>query len=167
MLQPVVRRTWAPRGRTPIQWQWNRHDRLSVISAITLAPQRKRIGLYWQIHRKNIKAVNMIGFFYLVHYHLRRDLIIIMDRWSVHRAALVRNYLEHHKRNIQVEWLPGYAPDLNPVEQVWNQAKYSYLANVAPKNIDELDELVHFSIGDQCKQSHLLRSFFQTAKLEL
>lgn len=90
-----------------------------------------------------------------------------MDRWSVHRAALVRNYLDRHKRNIQVEWLPGYAPDLNPVEQVWNQAKYSYLANVAPKNIEELDELVHFSIGDQCKQSHLLRSFFQTAKLEL
>ena len=41
MLQPVVRRTWAPQGQTPIQYSWDRHDRLAAIAAITLAPLRR------------------------------------------------------------------------------------------------------------------------------
>lgn len=167
MLQPVVRRTWAPRGQTPIQWQWDRHDRLSVISAITLAPQRCRIGLYWDIHQENICAVDVVSFLRLIRRHLQRNIVLIMDRWSVHKSAAVRKFLERHHQSIRVEWLPGYAPDLNPVEQVWNHTKYSDLANVAPQDVQELDRLVHFSIGHKRGQSHLLRSFFQTAKLEL
>ena len=50
MLQPVVRRTWAPKGETPIQYSWDRHDRLSVIAGITVSPVRCRLGLYFQIH---------------------------------------------------------------------------------------------------------------------
>lgn len=46
MLQPVVRRTWAPRGQTPIQHSRDGRDRLSVISAISMAPRRRRLGLY-------------------------------------------------------------------------------------------------------------------------
>ncbi|MCA9167684.1 MAG: transposase [Planctomycetales bacterium] len=44
-LQPVNRRTWAPRGVTPIQRAWGTYDRLSIIGAVTLSPQRQRIGL--------------------------------------------------------------------------------------------------------------------------
>jgi hypothetical protein len=54
MLQPVVRRTWAPQGQTPIQYSWDWHDRLSVITAITLAPIYCRLGVYFQIHDHNI-----------------------------------------------------------------------------------------------------------------
>lgn len=50
MLQPVVRRPWASRGRTPIQYSWDHHDRLSAISALTLPPKRKRLGLYFQLY---------------------------------------------------------------------------------------------------------------------
>lgn len=51
MLQPLVRRTWAPRGQTPIQYNSDRHDRLSVISALTVAPVRQRLGVYFLIDR--------------------------------------------------------------------------------------------------------------------
>ena len=54
MLQPVVRRTWAPRGQTPIQYSWDRRDRLSVISAITVLPQFRRLGLYFNVFDHNI-----------------------------------------------------------------------------------------------------------------
>ncbi len=40
MLQPVCRRPWAPRGQTPILRQWDRRDRLSALSALTVAPRR-------------------------------------------------------------------------------------------------------------------------------
>ena len=167
MLQPVVRRTWAQRGQTPIQWQWNRHDRLSVISAITLAPRRRRVGLYWQIQRENIRADNVVAFLRGVRRHLRRKIVLILDRWSVHRARTVRQYLERHTNKIRLEWLPAYAPDLNPTEQVWNHSKYSDLANFSPSSCDELEVHVEFSMRSQRVQSSLLRAFFKTAGLRL
>jgi hypothetical protein len=53
MLTPLARRTFAPRGETPIQKCWNRHDRLSAISAITVSPERHRLGLYFQLIEPN------------------------------------------------------------------------------------------------------------------
>lgn len=167
MLQPLVRRTWAPRGRTPILKQWTRHDRLSVMSALSLAPRRHRIGLYWSVHRKNICAETVVVFLRQLRRNLRRKLLLIMDRWSVHRASVLWEYLEAHSEEIRVEWLPAYAPDLNPVEQVWNHSKYSDLVNEAPDDLEELDQLVNSSIGQTRTQAHLLRSFFHTAGLAL
>ena len=62
MLQPLVRRTWAPQGDTPILRQWQRHDRLSAIGAITLAPRRRPIGLYWTLLDHNICAEDVVNF---------------------------------------------------------------------------------------------------------
>jgi len=56
MLQPLVRRTWAPRGQTPVMYGWDRHDRLSAMASLTVAPQRRRIGLYFQMHERNVTA---------------------------------------------------------------------------------------------------------------
>jgi transposase len=94
-------------------------------------------------------------------------MVLIMDRWSVHRAKIVQGYLKARPKNVRVEWLPAYAPDLNPVEQVWNHSKYTDLANLAPEDIEELDQLIGASIRNTRSQAHLLRSFFQTAGLAL
>lgn len=90
-----------------------------------------------------------------------------MDRWSVHKAKTLCRYLGAHAEKVRVEWLPAYAPDLNPVEQVWNHSKYADLANLAPEDIEELERLVSASISSTRSQTPLLRSFFQTAGLAL
>jgi len=166
MLQPVVRRTWAPRGQTPQLRQWDRHDRLSVVSAISVSPQRHRLGLCWEAHRDNLRTEQLLGFLRTLRRRQSNGLILILDRWSVHLAA-VRRLLARPSRRLQVEWLPSHAPDLNPVEQVWNHAKYSDLPNRTPEDIDELESLVHDSIAQTRSESQLLRSFFRTAKLKL
>ena len=167
MLQPVVRRTWAPRGQTPIQWQWERHDRLSVISAISLAPRRRRLGLYWETQQQNICGEDVVGFLRGLRRHLRRRLVLILDRWSVHKGSTVGEYLQRWAAEIRVEWLPAYAPELNPAEQAWNHSKYSDLANFSPADCDELELHVEFSMRKQRVQPGLLRSFFRTARLKL
>ena len=166
MLQPVVRRTWAPRGHTPRLRQWDRHDRLSVVSAISVSPQHHRLGLCWEAHRDNLRTEQMVAFLRALRRRHAPGLILILDRWSVHRAA-ARRLLERSGRRLQVEWLPSHAPELNPVEQVWNHAKYADLPNRAPEDIDELELLVHGSIAQTRSQAQLLRSFFRTAKLKL
>ena len=167
MLQPVVRRTWAPRGQTPVQHSWDRHDRLSVITALALAPRRRRLGLYWHGQRQNIHGEHVVAFLKRLRRAIRRRWVLIWDRWSVNRSKLVRKYLEEQADRIHVEWLPAYAPELNPSEQVWNHAKYSDLPNFIPHDCDHLCQEVDASLAHQRRQPHLLGSFFKTAELKL
>lgn len=167
MLQPLVRRTWAPRGQTPVLRQGERHDRLSVISALTVAPRRCRLGLYWALHARNICAEDVVAFLRHLRRHLRRSITLILDRGSVHRAAVVQRYLRRHRAHIRVEWLPAYAPELNPTEQVWNHTKYTDLANDVPDDVHELAAHVGGSLARLRRQPRLVRSFFKTAKLPL
>lgn len=164
MLQPLVRRTWAPRGKTPVMYCWDRHDRLSVIGALTLAARRRRIGLYFAVHRKNVQTDELEAFLRQIQRTLRRSLIVVMDRWAVHRGAAKRLFGD---KRFWIEWLPPYAPDLNPVEQVWGNTKYGHLANYIPDDL--LDLQLEFDIAmDRLKGApELLRSFFHAAELEL
>ena len=166
MLQPVVRRTWAPKGQTPIQYSWDRHDRLSAIAALTVAPRRGRLGLYSRFHDHNIRFNDVIAFLYLVHRHLRRKFILVLDRFSAHRKA-VRLLQEAGVEWLEVEWLPSYAPDLNPVEMVWNHTKYADLANFIPEDIHHLEQAVTKSIVETRRVSKLLQAFFTHAGLKL
>jgi transposase len=167
MLQPVIRRTWAPRGQTPILRPWGRHDRLSVISVLTVAPRRRRLGLYWYIQRDNIRGTDVVSVLRQLCRLVRRPLVLIWDRWSVHRAAVVQRFLVRHARTLTVEWLPAYAPELNPVEQVWNHTKYARLPNMAPDDLDTLDRLVNHALAQTSGQPALLRAFFAKARLKL
>jgi len=166
MLQPLVRRTWAPEGQTPIHYSWDRRDRLSVISAITVSPQRRRLGLYFDIFDHNIVTDDFELFVESLLGRLQRRLILVMDRWSVHRSAAKR-LVRRFPCRVQIEWLPAYAPELNPDEQVWTRAKYVDLANYIPADIDELGRAVRRSIRRTGSQQSLLRSFFKHAKLKL
>jgi transposase len=166
MLQPVVRRTWAPRGQTPIQYSWDRRDRLSVISAITVSSQLRRLGLYFDIYDHNIVTEDFETFVETILRRLRRPIILVMDRWQVHRAGAHR-FLHRFPKHVQIEWLPAYAPDLNPVEQVWNRTKYTDLANYIPDDILSLGQEVAHSIRHTRSQQTLLHSFFRHCELGL
>jgi hypothetical protein len=106
MLQPLVRRTWAPRGETPVHRSWDRHDGLSV-------------------------------------------------------KVLQR------RADLPIEWLPPYAPDLNPVEQVWNRSKYTKLPNFIAEDIDDLHGAVAVGLAVQAPEQALLRGYFRHAGLFL
>jgi transposase len=68
---------------------------------------------------------------------------------------------------VAVSWLPAYAPDLNPVEQLWNHTKYRELANYLPEDVEALQDAVGFSLASTRFQQPLLRSCFRYAKLKL
>ena len=166
MLQPTVRRTWAPRGKTPIHKSWDRHDRLSAISAITVSPTRRRLGLYFDILDHNVKTDDFETFVEHLLRRMRHRVILIMDRLQVHRSAARRLRARFPKR-LQIEWLPAYAPELNPDEQVWNRAKYTDLANFLPDHVTHLGRALAASIRKTRSQQTLLRSFFRHAQLPL
>lgn len=165
MLQPSVRRTWAPVGQTPIQRCSASRGRISVVSALTVSPVRHRIGLYFRLQRKNLQWPELVRFFLLIRQAVGKGVIFVLDRSTPHRSAVSRIMKE--VKGVFVEWLPAYAPDLNPVEQVWNHTKHSDLANYLPEDINQLGNAVRVSLKKKCGNQKLLRSFFQEAKLEI
>jgi transposase len=166
MLQPVRRRTWAPSGQTPIQDAWDRHDRLSVIGLLDVAPARQRLSLFFQVLRENVTADDMIWFLQQFHEYHRRKVIIIWDRSSVHRAAAAF-FEREHPDWFEFEELPSYAPELNPIEQCWNHTKHADLPNFIPDDLDHLHAEVTQAITNQRGDQPLLRSFFQYSQLPL
>ena len=162
MLQPLRRRTWAPRGQTPIHYAWDRHDRWSLLGALSLAPWALRIGLYFQLYDRNIVAPDVVGFVKQLHRQLGRKLIVIWDRWNVHRSAAKQ--LSQFDW-IQIEYLPAYAPELNPVEALWNHTKYSDLANFVPADADNLRRSIVDSLAHQRIDQRLKYSCFRHAQL--
>src|SRR5260370_10900809 len=164
LLQPLVRRTWAPRGQRPVMYCWDRRDRLSVIGGLTLSARRHRIGLYFAIHRQNIKTDEVQTFLRQVQRQLRRPLIVVMDRLPAHRSAAKR--LQGDGR-FMIEWLPSYAPDLNPVEPNWSHTKYSDLANYVPGDLLDLEIAAELSLDGTGDDPKMLRSFFQAARFEV
>ena len=163
MLQPLVRRSWGPKGCPPLMYCWDRHDRLSVIGALSLSARRRRIGLYFAVHKTNVTAEEVEAFLRQVQRSLGRKLIVVMDRWSVHRKAAKALFGD---RRFWIEWLPPYAPELNPVEYVWNHTKYGDLANLIPENLLDLELELDGSMNQARRRPELLRSFFHAATLE-
>ena len=79
-----------------------------------------------------------------------------------HRAA-VRRLHDEGATWLAVEWLPPYAPDLDPVEDVWNQSKYADMANVVPDDIDDLRQQLHDVLETYRHEPNRLHSFFTAA----
>jgi len=116
MLTPTVRRTLAPRGRTPILRSWDRHDRISAISAVTISPVRRNLGLYFRLlpDDTNAHAEDIVSFLSQLRDQIRGPMTILWDRSKIHgRSRLVRAYLAKHPE-IHTEELPAYAPETNP-----------------------------------------------------
>jgi transposase len=164
LLIPNVRRTWAPRGQTPIIRHRYRRDKISAISAITVSPTRHRLGLYVHLHPdENISQVEVTIFLRALLRHLRGPVIVLLDGGSIHKGPDVQALCARHPR-LHLEWFPGYAPELNPDELVWAHFKGT-LANGSPKNLDELLATLCRLTKKVRKRPELIRSFITGSEL--
>jgi len=143
LMAPLVVRTWAPRGSTPfLRYRQGRREKISVISGISLSPERHRLGLYYLLFYENIGEEEVCVFLRELLRQLRGPLIVLLDNSSTHNeeGELLEKLLARHPR-LHIEHFPCYAPELNPDEGVWALAKKE-LANGCPKNADELMESI-------------------------
>jgi putative transposase len=167
-LNPLVRRTWAPKGETPTLRAWGRHrDKVSVVAAISLSPRRRQPGLYFQADSKHyITAETVVKFLRAVLRRLRGRVIVVWDGGSSHKGPLIRELLSRYPR-LHLERLPSYAPELNPVEQLWSYLKHGRLANFVPRNLWHLDHVVHEHLLAAQKATGLLKKLWKGSNLPL
>jgi transposase len=169
LLTPTVRRTWAPRGQTPDLSCWDRRDRLSVISCITVSPKAGQLNLYFEILKDNTNAhgEDIVSYLRQLKQQLGGPFTVIWDGSKIHsRSGAVKAYLAKHPE-IQARTLPGYAPDLNPDEGVWGWCKYGRLANLAAQNTEHLRARVTSELNGLKRNKRLLTSFVDETGLKL
>jgi transposase len=157
LLAPLVAKTWAPRGCTPLQrHRQGRRDKISVISGISLSPKRHRLGLYYLLFFDNIAQEEVCVFLCELLRHLRGPVIVLLDNSSTHQGEPLQKLLREHPR-LSIEHFPSYAPELNPDEGVWSLAKRK-LANSRPDDVDKLMEDIIRTMDRIGKSPKKLRS---------
>jgi transposase len=169
LLSPVVRRTMAPRGETPILDCSDRHDRISVISAITLSPQALRVGLHFMLlgDNENFHGEEVVLFLRQLKGELGGPWTIVWDRNQIHsKARVVKAWLAKHPE-VVVEDFPAHAPNTNPDEEVWCWTKYGQLCNLAPSDVQELRQHIWDTLIALKDQPQLLVSFILHARVPL
>lgn len=167
-MAPTVRRTWAPRGRTPVLRHAHRHARkCSGIGGLSISPKRRHVGAYLHLYRDaDISQEAVVAFLRDLTRHLGGRLTVIWDRWNVHRGPIVREFLARHP-GIRIEPLPAYAPELNPVDHQWGYIKGHRMANHGLIDLDALDLMVGDEFNELARDQRLLRSFIRATRLSI
>jgi transposase len=133
-LLPMVVRTYAPVGKTPILREHLTRDHLSAMSGITLEGK-----LYMLEQEKAFKGEDVVRFLKHLMRQIEGKLLVIWDGSPIHRGQAVKGFLSSGAAaRLHLEQLPGYAPDLNPDEGIWKHLKCVELKNLCCQSLAEL-----------------------------
>ena len=168
MLSPLVRRTWAPRGQTPTIRVTEPHDRISVIGAMAIRLKPRCFSFLFHLSPDNVNfyGSSVAKFLARLHNKLNGHITVLWDSIRIHSAEPVNAYVAEHQE-ITIEFLPPYAPELNPVDQIWSYVKYNRLANYCPLNLTELRKRIMAELFRVQKMPDLLESLFHHTGLTL
>jgi transposase len=162
---PVVVRTWAPRAHTPIIFQKMRcTQKTTVIGALCARADGKNVRMFMRIHpHLNINKERCLEFLRQLKQNINGPIMLIWDRLPAHRAMCVKKFCQEH--GIQIEYLPPYAPELNPIEYAWSYLKTKPLAKFCPHSERELNMVAKEKICEMRKKRELLKSFLRLSGL--
>jgi transposase len=167
-LLPVTRRTWAPRGVTPVIRHHFKWKRVSMAAALCYGSHGGGASLAFHHQVDAYDNDSMIGAL----SELRRALggqkaTLLWDGLPAHRSKVMRAWLGRQRHWLVVEPLPGYAPELNPVEALWSNLKGVELANLAGERLDDVIAAAERGIQRIRDTHHLAYSFLRHCGLSL
>jgi transposase len=165
--QPVVRRTWAPRGETPILTHTGGHwKRLSIAGALAFRWDGRRTRFVFQTRAGTYTDVTLIAFLRALKHHFpQQQVLLIWDGLGGHKSRLMAAYLATQRAWLRVERLPAYAPELNPIEQLWGNVKTRELANVCAPDLATLRPPLRAGFARVRRQPNLAFAFLRHAGL--
>ena len=166
--RPPVRRTWAPRGQTPVVIHPFNWKRLSICSAIAYRSNGDCCRLYFRIVGGSYNDEKLISFLeQLKHQSRMHRVILLWDGLPSHRSRRMLEHLKQQRGWLSVVRLPAYAPEINPVEGLWANILGQELANRSVRDLGEMVEGVRSGFARVHSKGWLLRSFLHHAGLSL
>lgn len=141
---------------------------MSISAALAYRWDGKRARLYFQMKPDSYDGTSLIGFLKDLKKHFRRQpVLLIWDGLPAHRGREMQEFLAAQQDWLYVARLPGYAPDLNPVEDLWGNLKGNELANQSADNLGEVGRAVEMGMARVKQNGHLLLGFLEHTGLSL
>jgi len=158
-------RTWAPRGETPIVRMHFNWKRLAVIGALAVAPDRRQVRTFLSFKLGSVDGPRVVAFLRSLHRHLPGPVLLVWDHLPAHVKQTTRDWIASQRHWLAIEWLPPYAPELNPVEYLWGHLDATHLANFAPDDLDELEAQVRRGVRQVRRTDDLAFAFLKHSGL--
>jgi len=167
-LLPSVRATWAPRGQTPVLRHRFGWKRLSLAVALVFEPNATDAHLVFQLRPGAYNGETLIEFLSDLHQlEPGRRMVLLWDGLPAHRSRYMTDWVDDQRSWLSVERLPGYAPELNPTEQVFGNLKSSELANLCRNTIADIEAIAEDGLDRIGSDARLCFAFLRHAGLSL
>lgn len=148
--------TWGVKGQTPIVAVPGQRQSVSAASAVNA-----RGGFWFVTYKGGMSAELFIEILKALMRHRKKPLYLILDSLPAHKAKIVQDYVASTKRKLELHFLPGYAPELNPDELVWNHIKRTGTAKTPLAKGESLHDRIDGELADIQRNRALVRSFFR------
>jgi transposase len=151
----VLGRTWGVRGQTPEVPTSGRRQSVNAISAVNAR------GAFWyQVYTERLNATKFVELLRHFMRGRRKPVFLVLDRHPAHIAKLVSQYVQSLGGRLELHFLPGYAPELNPDEFVWNHLKREGVSKKPLRRDESLRSRVEDDLAAIHSRPDLIRSFF-------
>lgn len=152
----ALQRTWGAKGETPTVATSGQRQRVNAISAVNA------LGAFWyDVYTGKFNAASFIEKLKAFMRHRRRRAFLVLDGHPAHRAKIVAAYVQSLKGRLELHFLPGYAPDLNPDEFVWNHLRQNGITKKPLKRNEKLKDRLEEDLALIKRNPGLVRSFFR------
>lgn len=160
-LDDQVGRSWGARGKTPVVEATGKRGRTN--SAVAISAQ----GAFWyEEFQSNLNSELFCELLDRFMATRRRKVILVIDSHPAHVSAFSRAHMASYGEKLQVEFLPGYSPELNPVEYVNHYVKKQGPRRQIPKDKKDLSKIVTSTLDSLKGAYGQLKAFFEHKQLE-
>jgi DDE superfamily endonuclease len=167
-LIPPVRRTWSPRGHTPVLRHRFGWKKASMAAALGYRPDGSAARLCFHLQQPSYDTDTLIGVLdQLGTFYAGQRVVLIWDGLSSHWSIRMRAYLDSHRDWLCAERLPAYAPELNAVEYLWANLKGVELANLPTTTLAEVADATEQGVQRVCNSEDLVVGFLAHTGLSL
>lgn len=148
--------TWAPKGETPTVESNGQRFGLNIISAVS-----PRGEMRFMVIEGTVKAKEFITFLSRLTVGTKKKVFLIVDGHPIHRSKKVKEYVASTKGKLGLFYLPGYSPELNPDEFIWNDLKNKVVGRKFISTRDDLKSIVIGGMRSLQKNPVKIKSYFQ------
>ena len=149
-------KTWGAKGKTPEVRTSGQRQSVNAISAVNA------LGAFWyNVYTGRFNAGRFKEFLTDFLRYRRRPVFLVVDGHPAHKANLIKRYIQELKGKLELHFLPGYAPDLNPDEFVWNHLRQKGVSKIPLMRNESLRARVESDLANIKAQPDLVRSFFR------
>jgi len=148
-------RTWGLIGETPEVSVSNQRGGYNILSTVTSKGKMR-----YSIESDPINSERYIEFLRQIISSSDRPIILIADNVSFHKTKKVRDFVGEHRTKLRIFFLPRYAPEMNPDEQVWNEIKNNRIGKQPIKNKADLKKRLRSALASLQKDAKRIISFF-------